>query len=278
LTGIDWLEVRVAGPSELAAQAELSLQSHRLPGWVDESLDTGFAYLVYLAQEPGWQERLEALRQELASYSLTVTVGGQVKDEDWAENWKRFYHPMRVGRSLVICPSWEEYTGDDQRHRVILDPGSAFGTGYHPTTRLCLELLEKVEAGSYLDVGTGSGILAIAAHKLGAGPIVAVDNDPVAVKVARENLALNQVPAQVELSEGPPAGSYRVVTANLVAAVLIELAEALSNSLAPSGQLICGGIIEPRAEETLRALTAAGLDLVEQVQQEDWVSLRLRRP
>lgn len=284
MTSVEWLEVRVRGSEDKASYCQVLLQQHGFSGWVEESEGPqGFAYLVYLAQEPGWQERLAALQADLASWQVDVTTHDQVRDEDWAENWKRFYHPLEVGRTLVICPSWETFAVQPHHRMVTLDPGSAFGTGYHATTRLCLELLEDTLESRLLepmlDMGTGSGILAIAAHRLGVRKLLAVDNDPVAVKVARENLAINQITGvEVALADRPTGGPYALITANLVAALLTELAAGLAKALAPGGCLICGGIIRERAELVKQAMQQCGLRLLQERSQDDWVSLLLERP
>lgn len=279
MTSVDWLEVRLSGPAELAAYVEVLLPRQGFPGWVDESVDSRFVYLLYLPQEPGWQERLAQLQRAALDLGVEVSTHGQVRDEDWAENWKKFYHPLPVGRQLVICPSWESFEPNPEQRVVTLDPGSAFGTGYHWSTRLCLEFLEEVPpCGPVLDLGTGSGILAIAAHKLGFGSIVALDNDPVAVKVASENVAINRVDSiEVGLADHPPAGPFQLVLANLIASVLVEMAASLAACLAPQGRLIAGGIIRERRPEVVEALTAAGLRLVSVKEQEDWVSLLMER-
>lgn len=277
MSSVDWLEIRLSGPAELAARAELVLHSHSFPGWVDEEPAAGFGFLLYLPQEPGWQERLSYLRQALPE--AHIDTGNQVRDEDWAENWKQFYHPLEVGRNLVICPSWEKFTPRPEQKVVILDPGSAFGTGYHWSTRLCLEFLEEVAPRQpMLDLGTGSGILAIAAARLGVTDILAVDNDPVAVKVARENVDINGCHMRVELAEAAEPAGYALVTANLIASLLVEKAAELQACLSVGGQLICGGIIRERKQEVIDALTATGLVLEADKDREEWVSLLLRRP
>jgi ribosomal protein L11 methyltransferase len=276
LTSVDWLEVRLSGPVELAARAELVLHSHSFPGWVDEEPASGFGFLLYLPQEPGWQERLASLREALPQ--ARIDTGGQVRDEDWAENWKQFYHPLEVGNRLVICPSWEKFTPRSEQLVVILDPGSAFGTGYHWSTRLCLEFLEEVGPREpMLDLGTGSGILAIAAARLGVKDILAVDNDPVAVKVAKENVEINGCEIRVELAEAATPSGYALVTANLIAALLVEKARELHDCLAIGGQLICGGIIRERKSEVVEALQATGLVLEKAREREEWVSLLWKR-
>ena len=276
MTSVDWLEVRLSGPVELAARAELVLHSHSFPGWVDEEPAAGFGFLLYLPQEPGWQDRLSYLRQALPE--ARIDTGSQVRDEDWAENWKQFYHPLEVGSRLVICPSWEKFSPRPEQLVVILDPGSAFGTGYHWSTRLCLEFLEEVGASEpMLDLGTGSGILAIAAARLGVKDILAVDNDPVAVKVARENVDINGCKIRVELAEAATPSGYALVTANLIAALLVEKAQELYDCLASDGRLICGGIIRERKQEVVDALRATGLVLLESKEREEWVSLLWKR-
>ena len=284
MTSVEWLEVRVQGSQDQQSYCQVLLQQHGFPGWVEESEGPeGFCYLVYLAQEPGWQERLSALTDELQGWDVRVSTHAQVRDEDWAENWKRFYHPLEVGRTLVICPSWESFEAAPHHRVVTLDPGSAFGTGYHATTRLCLEFLEDCLEPQLiepmLDLGTGSGILAIAAHRLGVRRLLAVDNDPVAVKVARENVAINQASEiEVALADRPPQGPFPLITANLVAALLIELADPLTEVLAIGGRLICGGIIRERAESVKQAFQSCGLRLLEERTQDDWVSLLLEKP
>lgn len=277
MTSVDWLEVRLSGPVALSARAELVLNAQGISGWVHEENEAGFCFLLYLPQEPGWQQRLDTLRQALPQ--LQCQTGQVVRDEDWAENWKKFYYPLEVSPSLVICPSWEKFSPRPEQKVVILDPGCAFGTGYHWSTRLCLEFIEEVAPCNHLlDLGTGSGILAIAAAKLGCEQILALDNDPVAVKVASENASINNCPIQVQLADSAPAAAYNLVTANLIADLLIEKASELHQCLAPGGQLICGGIISPRQQEVVEALSAAGLILLKVKEREEWVSLLWKRP
>jgi len=160
----------------------------------------------------------------------------------------------------------------------------AFGTGYHASTALCMELLEEHlladSASSVLDVGIGSGILSISALLLGAGQVLGVDHDPVAVRVARENLALNAMGDQAEVLhfEGVPEGQFDLVLANLVAQVLVDLAGDLAASVGRGGRLVAGGIVEERRDEVVRALLAQGLELEAELEREAWVGLRLRRP
>jgi ribosomal protein L11 methyltransferase len=204
----------------------------------------------------------------------------EINEEDWLEAWKAQFTPLRIGRFLVR-PTWSEPRDADDAIEIVLDPGMAFGTGLHPTTQQCLEALSTValEAKGVLDVGTGSGILAIAAAKRGASPVVAVDNDPIAVEAARENTTRNGVivpVAQATAADVP--GRFDVVVANIVSPVLQLIAADLVARLAPKGMLIATGISAPSEPQTRAAFLKAGLrTLVDRTQRDDWVGLALRR-
>lgn len=205
-----------------------------------------------------------------------------VDDADWAEAWKAHYTPQRIGR-IVVMPSWlDEPVGRDD---VVLrlDPGMAFGTGLHPTTRGCLTLLQQVSPmpERVLDLGSGSGILAIAALALGAGSAVCLDTDPIAVEATLANADANGFAGRVEASRGSlpdaAAESYPLVLANLVAALLVELAQPLASHTASGGTLLASGIIAPRGGEVVAALEGAGFALSERLDDGEWVSLRMVR-
>ena len=192
--------------------------------------------------------------------------GGEVEelpDQDWGEAWKQGLTTLVIGRAFVR-PSWITAAVPAGMVEVVLDPGMAFGTGTHPTTSLCLaalsDLLAARPGARVLDVGTGSGLLAIAARKLGAGPVAGSDNDPVAVRVARENAALNGV--ELDLNErgvGEQRGPFDLVLANILANTLVELAPALAAQLAPGGVVLLSGILTPQEAEVRAAYLAAGL-------------------
>ena len=205
---------------------------------------------------------------------------------DWADAWKAFFPVMRVGRRLVIRPTWREHTASADDVVLALDPGMAFGTGLHPTTRLCLAALERVADDArvahtrVLDVGCGSGILAIAALKLGAATALGVDTDPIAVESTIANARRNEVGSQVTARQGSlPSGEapFDVVLANLVAGVLIPLAPALYAELAPGGTLLASGIFIDREVEVTTVFEAAGLRTGARTVEGDWVALELRR-
>ena len=208
----------------------------------------------------------------------------RVDEEDWAESWKAFFHPEKISERIVVKPSWEDYTPAPEELVVEIDPGMAFGTGTHPTTSLCVRLLEKhCRPGcSLLDVGTGSGILMAAAFKLGAARLRGVDNDPVAVDIARDNLLRNNVPeAVVELHTGHLAdnvtGTYDVVSANILADVIIDLMDAVPALLVGGGCFICSGIIEAYREKVINKMEACGLVAEETLTEGDWVAIAGRK-
>lgn len=206
-----------------------------------------------------------------------------VHEEDWAEAWKRHFPVLHVGRRMVIRPSWREHEARADEVIIALDPGMAFGTGLHPTTRLCLTGLEAwadaglVTGAQVLDVGSGSGILAIAAGLLGASSVLAVDTDQLAVEIGRRNAALNRLGTVIEVRRGSvplaqPA-AFRLVMANLIAGLLVDLAPELAKVVAPGGRLLVGGIFHEREADVRSALACAGLTLVTRFAEDDWVAL-----
>ena len=206
----------------------------------------------------------------------------EVIEKDWSVEWKKNYRPIRIGRRMRIVPSWMNPTPYRRELVLRLDPGMAFGTGMHPTTQLCLETLEdRVHPGmDMIDLGCGSGILAIAAVKLGARRALGVDVDPQAVRVARENVLLNGVESSVEVRSGSLAeliGDGRaapLVAANILAVVLREmLAAGLDRIVAPGGCLVLSGILEEQSAAVEEALRAQGLRLAEKRKRKDWVAL-----
>ena len=226
-------------------------------------------------------ERLKTLDLPVDLGSLAMTVVS-VDEEDWANNWKQYYKPLEIGSRLLVLPSWEERPETD-RIVLKLDPGMAFGTGAHHTTRMCLEFLEKtVKAGeSMLDLGCGSGILSIAARLLGAVDATAVDIDPIAESIAYENAAMNgigqdhyhvligNVLSDTRLQKRI-AGQYPVVAANIVADVIIALAPLARTLVAPGGVFLVSGIIDERVDEVKKALNGSGFSVSEHSRAEGW--------
>lgn len=223
---------------------------------------------------------LKAALADLPAVSPDITVRF-VAEEDWANAWKQYFKPQRVGQRIVVKPTWEEYLPEPGDLILQIDPGMAFGTGLHATTRLCLRALEAHVKPNALvaDVGTGSGILAVGAALLGAARVIAVDNDPLAVRVAQENVAVNQVQEQVQVSEAdtPPQGIYDIVVANILADVILGMAPSLTAALRDGGLLIASGIIERRADDVRAGLARAGLRIDETLAEGEWVAVLARK-
>ena len=238
----------------------------------------------YLPVDDRLEERLGQLQDALEKLPDFGVLGAgteltlhYVEEADWATAWKAYYKPMRIGKRLVVTPPWEtpELGPDDLA--IIVDPGMAFGTGSHPTTQLCLVALEEyVKPGMRVaDVGTGSGILAIAAAKLGAASVAANDNDPLAVKIARENAGVNSV--SIEINDTIPDGPYAVIVANILADVIIGMAEPLAEWTQPGGTLIASGIIDTREADVRQAVESAGFLSKDTRHQGEWVALIFER-
>ena len=210
----------------------------------------------------------------IAALKLGAASAEGVEQEDWQNGWRKYYHPLEIGKRLAVVPSWQEY--DTDRVKLVLDPGLAFGTGGHETTSLCLEALdEQVRGGErVLDIGTGSGILAIAALKLGAASAEGVDIDPVAVRTAGENAALNGVQDKLTVLVGDlsdkASGTYDIITANIVANAILSLAPAVPGLMAEGATFIASGIIDSRKDEVIAGLEKAGLAVVEVKEKRGW--------
>lgn len=233
---------------------------------------------MYLAPDENPAEVLPLFRERLdaAGVPYTLDTAG-VEQEDWQNAWKKYYHAMDIGSRLAIVPGWETY--DTDRIQITMDPGLAFGTGTHETTALCLELLDSLVQGDerVLDVGTGSGILAIAALKLGAREADGVDIDPMCVRTAGENAERNGVDGRFRVLVGDLSdkaeGVYDIITANIVAAAILSLAPAVPALMAPGAKFICSGIIDERRDEVLAGLQASGLRPVEIKEKRGWVCI-----
>jgi len=251
-----------------------------------EDTDAPFEVVAHIpddAAAPSAIESTERALWHLQAFGLRP-VGElrtrRVDEGDWTDAWKAHYVAQRIGR-VVIVPSWVEEPIRPGEVSVTLDPGMAFGTGLHPTTRGCLHLLQALTPmpSTVLDVGCGSGILALAALRLGAERAVGLDTDPLAVAATLENAERNGLAGRLVASAGSllesPDERYPLVLANLVAAVLVDLAPRLAAHLAPGGTLLAGGILAPRADAVLHALRAAGLQVTDRREDGEWVSLRL---
>lgn len=222
------------------------------------------------------QQKIDFMSQFLDVGKVTIQIN-KVDGEDWGNSWKKYYKPIRISDRVVIKPSWEEYQKMPSDIVVELEPGMAFGTGQHETTKLCSKFLEKYvkQGDKVLDVGTGTGILSIISKKLGANRVVAVDIDETCVKVARENCEYNK--EQVEVSCGVLGDvkecDFDVVVANIIANVIIDFAKHLPSYVKKDGYFIASGIIEERKDEVIQAVTSNGFSLLECIKDKDWVAM-----
>jgi ribosomal protein L11 methyltransferase len=245
----------------------------KLGAYFDERADLG-----KLKQEVEHHLARAGSRDVLPDLSISA-----VREQDWMQKWKEGFEALEIGKRLIVAPSWKLPDKVEGRVVIQIDPGMAFGTGTHETTRLCLEAIERYwRGGSLLDVGTGTGILAIAAAVLVPGSrVVAIDVDPQAVEVARENAAINGVSGSIEFLEAQPrnlAGrEFDVVVANLTAEVIVDLMGELVGCLAEEGVLILSGILSELAEDVEHALNGSGFGLIERHDAGEWCSLVARR-
>ena len=240
---------------------------------------------LYVSPEDNPAEAVAFLRERLTACGIPhEVVANTVSEEDWANNWKKYFKPLPVGEKLLICPSWETTDNPEGRAVLSIDPGMAFGTGGHDTTRLVLETLERhVTPGcAFLDVGCGSGILSIAACLLGAGSALGIDIDALAVKTAVENGELNGLtPPRYDIRLGDLArdvsGTYPVIAANIVADAIIMLSPAIPALLAEGGVYIVSGIIDTREQDVLTALAACGFTVAERYEHGGWLCMVCRK-
>ena len=205
----------------------------------------------------------------------------EIKDEDWETNWKQYFHPIRVGRKLVICPTWQEHASLRDDVIIFLDPGMAFGTGHHPTTRMCMELLEDTIVGGekIIDLGCGSGILSVTAVKLGALSSIGFEIESNASKVAKENCVLNGVDESVEVFNSTlpdyrySEGDFDLALANISAKVIIELADHLTKGLRSGGKLILSGVLENALEDVRDVFEPLGVVFEKVMTDSDWTAV-----
>ena len=241
------------------------------------------AWFTSVEELRGLQNCLNAL-PELTGMDLgTLKVSQEgVHEQDWAECWKQYYKPFRAGERLVIKPSWENWEEKPGDLMIELDPGMAFGTGTHETTSMCVELIEKhYHGGKMLDVGTGSGILAIAAAKLGAHDVLGVDIDPMAVQVAIENVEKNHLSDKIKIVEGDLVKGLEdadcdFAVANILADVIKLLAAPLRSHLTENATFVCSGILAEREKEVTEILKVNGYRIFDRIQKGDWVALAAR--
>ncbi|NDJ55226.1 MAG: 50S ribosomal protein L11 methyltransferase [Chloroflexi bacterium] len=297
-----WIEVSLTVDGEAAEAVAEILARYAHQGvaieqplkeeiWPDEPVGEGpLIVKAYLLASTTSDETIQKIREGLyfagRLYPIPEPVISTVDEEDWANAWKQHYHPIRVGKRLLIRPPWADVELNEGDIEIIMDPGQAFGTGTHPTTQLCLQACEWFcrPATSMLDLGAGSGILSIAAAKLGCFRVIARDIDEAAVVAAQENVERNQVDDAVIVQHGSLAGlvtssrHFDLAMANITANVITDLAgQGLQHVVWPGGKFIFSGIIDEQAEDLITKLDSIGLKLLDTRTLGDWVMLITRR-
>jgi len=294
---MNWIELSVQTDAEGAEAAAALLNEMVESGAAIEQTiipDSGepfdparaFTVRAFFAARSDQREQLQRAQEMLWHLAQLRPLSDprlrELAEEDWAEAWKKYYTILHIGARLVIKPSWLDYVPQPDDVVIELDPGMAFGTGLHPTTRLCMLALEQCQTGAprVLDVGTGSGVLAITSAKLGAREILARDTDAVAVETATRNVAINRAEAIVRVERGSidsTCNQFDLICINILAEVIVELAPLLAAALRPGGMLIASGVLDFKCDDVADALSATGIQVMEKKQEEDWVALVGRR-
>lgn len=260
-------------------------------GWVGDDLEMPDADAVigYFPEHGDMKQKLDMLEKSLKrlkaeNHIISRIVCDVIDEEDWAESWKVYFWPEKVGNTVVVKPAWREYVASEGEIVIEIDPGMAFGTGSHPTTALCIHKIETYlkPGDAFLDIGTGSGILMIAAAKLGAETVWGVDTDEIAVKIARENLLLNGIDAErfrvmnSDLTDAVER-QFDIVAANILSEVILTLLNTIEKVLAKGGILICSGIIERNKDAVVQGMTDSGFEIMDIQIRDEWVSVTGRR-
>ncbi|MCI5941663.1 MAG: 50S ribosomal protein L11 methyltransferase [Ligilactobacillus animalis] len=290
---MDWIKLTVTTTNE-ANEAVINLLMENGAGGVeiDDSDLSQVELATYFQAQAGLVELLPELEQKIAQlreFGLDPGKGtvklAELDDDSWADVWKKYYHPVRLTRYLTIVPSWESYTPETTDEKVIkLDPGRAFGTGTHPTTKLALQALETVVRGgeTMIDVGTGSGVLSIAAKYFGVAQIAAYDVDAEAVKAAEENLALNDMQDAITVGANDLLAGIKtkveLITANILAEIIVPLIPQAYECLKPGGIFITSGIIADKKDLIVSELEAKGFVIDQILNMKDWYSIIAHMP
>ncbi|HEU5139873.1 MAG TPA: 50S ribosomal protein L11 methyltransferase [Bacillales bacterium] len=280
--------VVIEDPHDLVKVWDMSFgESYELNS--DDYPKEGVVVKAYLPVNSFLTETVEGIKASingLTAYDIDIgrnfVMINEVKEEEWATAWKKYYKPVKVSEKITVIPTWEDYQSAADEIIVELDPGMAFGTGTHPTTKLCLRALEKVirPGNDMIDVGAGSGVLSIAAAKLGAAKVTAFDLDDVAVQSAKLNVELNKVQDVVSVEQNNLLDNVKdpadVITANLLAEIILRFPEEAAQQTKPGGYFIASGIIQAKSRLVENALTQQGFTIEEILEMDDWVALIAR--
>jgi len=261
-------------------------------GWKPESVSEDFLnheFVVVKAYFPEDKDVMDVLAKSIEAVECNFHVKckvfvDEVRNEDWEETWKKYYHAFKIGERLVIKPSWEEYTSEENEVIVNIDPGMAFGTGIHASTRFCLRFVDQyIQGGEHIiDAGCGSGILSIAAARLGAQSVFAMDIDDLAVRIARENVTLNGLDDIIEVQAGNIVEEIRgrkadMVLANITAEVVVELVPEAARTIKAGGYIFGSGIVDSRWPGVKKALEENGFEIEQVLQDVDWIGVAARK-
>lgn len=278
----NWIEIKAildVAPEDWSLLID-AFDRHGCPGTVHGDAPPSLS--AYMLDVPGVQPRIDELSAELRSLGADRVETRTVPEEDWAEDWKQYFKPRRIGKAIVVRPTWEEAEIQESEVEIVLDPGQAFGTGDHPTTRLCLELMQELDiAGKTVaDIGCGSGILSIAAVKLGASSVVASDLDAQSIEVSKANAALNGVNFDCVLAPGFEAvgtATFDVVLSNIISATLIRLAPDAYRHVKVGGSWLVSGVIEANWPDVQGAALDCGFTLRTMQQENEWIGAVFHR-
>lgn len=307
MTDTDWAEITCIVPETMAETLAdflleltgngVSIENRKVDTFnIDDiTVEAVKSVKCYLQNSELLKDSLSRIKEHLCAngpafpgFSFSAPTVAILKEEDWANSWKVHFKPTRIGKRLVIKPSWEGFAAESDDIILELDPGMAFGTGTHATTRLCLESLENLvfkenafkDNSAVLDVGCGSGVLGIAAALFGAAKVVSIDIDPIAISVTRENAEINGVTGVLTASETPLGdvnGSYSLVLANILAEALVKMSSLLTEKVAKDGFLILSGILTEREEFVIAGFSPLPLTLHSVSRQEEWCCIVFRK-
>lgn len=295
-----WVEIKIQSPPELVDAISnflielgtegISQEEDVSEREFEESTPANIPDVLkaYFPERSKWEQKLsrlsdylDSLKQIFPDLDKAEFAVKHIADQDWGEQWKKYFKPVRIFKNIVIKPTWERYSASGRDIVIEIDPGMAFGTGQHPSTRMCLESLEEIlmkeratHRWSVLDIGTGTGILSIGAAKLGAARVVAVDIDPKAAEIARQNVNINHVQDKVSVMNIDIInldGSFDIIVANLTAETITKLSSHIEPMLAWGGYLVCSGIIKQRAKMVEDALASQDLARQKTLTEKEWV-------